>query len=153
MEDNLQLCLVRQAPPNIDRACCFELVTPSKNHLLQADSDALCAAWIKALQRTIQHLHESGQGYKSTRQSVINPISEGVTPTSTKNFLNGIPSTSIGSNFGSSATMPAQINFKSSTSNTDIQEVSPRTKRREQAQADMKKRMQEHLYELTQIPG
>uniref|UniRef100_A0AC35U6D1 Arf-GAP with coiled-coil, ANK repeat and PH domain-containing protein 2 n=1 Tax=Rhabditophanes sp. KR3021 TaxID=114890 RepID=A0AC35U6D1_9BILA len=58
MEENLKLCLVRQAPPNIDRMCCFELVTPSKTHILQADSEILCKGWIRALQRTIQHLHE-----------------------------------------------------------------------------------------------
>uniref|UniRef100_A0A0K0EXH4 Centaurin beta 1A (projected from Caenorhabditis elegans ortholog cnt-1) n=1 Tax=Strongyloides venezuelensis TaxID=75913 RepID=A0A0K0EXH4_STRVS len=58
MEDNLKLCLVRSAPPNIERSCCFELVTPCKSHMLQADSDLLCKSWIRALQRTIQHLHE-----------------------------------------------------------------------------------------------
>jgi len=30
MEENLKLCLVRPAPASIERACCFELVTPSK---------------------------------------------------------------------------------------------------------------------------
>uniref|UniRef100_A0A0N4UAS0 Arf-GAP with coiled-coil, ANK repeat and PH domain-containing protein 2 n=1 Tax=Dracunculus medinensis TaxID=318479 RepID=A0A0N4UAS0_DRAME len=58
MEPDLKLCLVRSAPPSVDRASCFELITPSKFHLLQADSDALCNAWIRALQRTIHHLHE-----------------------------------------------------------------------------------------------
>ncbi|CEF70761.1 Arf GTPase activating protein family and Pleckstrin homology domain and Ankyrin repeat and Pleckstrin homology-like domain and Ankyrin repeat-containing domain-containing protein [Strongyloides ratti] len=58
MENNLKLCLVRPAPPNIERSCCFELVTPCKSYMLQADSDLLCKTWIRALQRTIQHLHE-----------------------------------------------------------------------------------------------
>lgn len=30
-----------------------------RNHLLQADSDALCSAWMRALQRTIHYLHEN----------------------------------------------------------------------------------------------
>ncbi|CAD5217466.1 unnamed protein product [Bursaphelenchus xylophilus] len=58
MEDNLKLCLVRPAPSSIERSCCFELVSRSGNHVLQADSEMLCREWIHALQTTIQHLHE-----------------------------------------------------------------------------------------------
>ncbi|EFO19793.1 GTP-ase activating protein for Arf containing protein [Loa loa] len=59
MESDLKLCLVRPAPTTFERTCCFELVTPAKNHLLQADSDTLCNAWMRALQRTIHYLHEN----------------------------------------------------------------------------------------------
>ncbi|CAB3411411.1 unnamed protein product [Caenorhabditis bovis] len=59
MEENLMLCLVRPAPSNIDRVGCFELVTPTRSHLLQADSESLCNDWMRALQRTILALHES----------------------------------------------------------------------------------------------
>lgn len=61
MEPDLRLCLVRQAQNNnLDRRNCFELVTPTKVHVLQADSDSLCKAWIKALQRSIESaLHDS----------------------------------------------------------------------------------------------
>ncbi|KAK6104405.1 putative GTPase activating protein for Arf family protein [Brugia pahangi] len=59
MESDLKLCLVRPAPTTFERTCCFELVTPTKNHLLQADSDTLCNAWMRALQRTIHYLHEN----------------------------------------------------------------------------------------------
>ncbi|KAI6242194.1 hypothetical protein M3Y99_00260400 [Aphelenchoides fujianensis] len=58
MEDNLKLCLVRPAPSSIERSGCFELVSRSGSHILQADSDNLCREWIHVLQRTIQHLHE-----------------------------------------------------------------------------------------------
>ncbi|CAI4227051.1 unnamed protein product [Auanema sp. JU1783] len=58
MEENLKLCLVRPAPPSIDRAGCFELVTPTRSHLLQADTESLCNNWMRALQRTILALHE-----------------------------------------------------------------------------------------------
>uniref|UniRef100_A0A914EAG8 Uncharacterized protein n=1 Tax=Acrobeloides nanus TaxID=290746 RepID=A0A914EAG8_9BILA len=71
MEDNLKLCLVRPAPSSIERPCCFELVTPTKSHLLQADSEALCNAWIRALQRTIQHLHEDQQSRRTSRPSFL----------------------------------------------------------------------------------
>uniref|UniRef100_A0A914H2P7 Uncharacterized protein n=1 Tax=Globodera rostochiensis TaxID=31243 RepID=A0A914H2P7_GLORO len=75
MEENLKLCLVRPAPTTIDRACCFELVTPNRSHLLQADSDSLCNAWIRALQRTIQNLHEDDHGsYAQSRKSFIGSI-------------------------------------------------------------------------------
>uniref|UniRef100_A0A915PJC6 PH domain-containing protein n=1 Tax=Setaria digitata TaxID=48799 RepID=A0A915PJC6_9BILA len=59
MESDLKLCLVRPAPTTFERTCCFELVTPTKNHLLQADSDTLCNAWMRAVQRTIHYLHEN----------------------------------------------------------------------------------------------
>ncbi|VDL62724.1 unnamed protein product [Nippostrongylus brasiliensis] len=59
MEENLMLCLVRPAPASVDRVGCFELVTPTRSHLLQADSEALCNDWMRALQRTILALHES----------------------------------------------------------------------------------------------
>ncbi|KAF1766632.1 hypothetical protein GCK72_006590 [Caenorhabditis remanei] len=58
MEENLRICLVRPAPSNIDRVGCFELVTPTRIHLLQADSESLCQDWMRALQRTILALHE-----------------------------------------------------------------------------------------------
>lgn len=70
MELDLKLCLVRPAPASVERACCFELVTPTKNHLLQADSDMLCNAWMRALQRTIMYLHESDDGIPLQRPAV-----------------------------------------------------------------------------------
>uniref|UniRef100_A0A9J2PL33 Uncharacterized protein n=1 Tax=Ascaris lumbricoides TaxID=6252 RepID=A0A9J2PL33_ASCLU len=79
MEADLKLCLVRQAPSSVERACCFELVTPTKSHLLQADSETLCTAWIRALQRTIHHLHENDESlpanvrtFTSTNDETVN---------------------------------------------------------------------------------
>ncbi|XGW09117.1 hypothetical protein V3C99_011433 [Haemonchus contortus] len=80
MEENLMLCLVRPAPPSIDRVGCFELVTPTRSHLLQADSEALCNDWMRALQRTILALHESDDAArpsssgKSDGRSVTAPV-------------------------------------------------------------------------------
>uniref|UniRef100_A0A914UK71 Uncharacterized protein n=1 Tax=Plectus sambesii TaxID=2011161 RepID=A0A914UK71_9BILA len=71
MESDLKLCLVRPAPPTIERACCFELVTPTKSHLLQADSESLCNAWMRALQRTIHHLHESEDNDNTDKKSTF----------------------------------------------------------------------------------
>ncbi|VDK75918.1 unnamed protein product [Litomosoides sigmodontis] len=75
MESDLKLCLVRPAPTTFERTCCFELVTPTKNHLLQADSDTLCSAWMRALQRTIHYLHENDN--MVCQQAIVKQISDG----------------------------------------------------------------------------
>ncbi|TKR88478.1 hypothetical protein L596_012713 [Steinernema carpocapsae] len=80
MEADLKLCLVRPAPQNIERACCFELVTPTKSHLLQADSEALMAAWMRALQRTIQHLHESDFSRPASNSNASDGSVSGTSP-------------------------------------------------------------------------
>ncbi|PAV62171.1 hypothetical protein WR25_16975 [Diploscapter pachys] len=91
MEDNLMLCLVRPAPPNIDRTCCFELVTPTRSHLLQADSESMCNSWMKALQRTILALHEEDNGAKTATTTVTQKtdspsgVSSGLATTSETN--------------------------------------------------------------------
>ncbi|XP_046391435.1 arf-GAP with coiled-coil, ANK repeat and PH domain-containing protein 2 [Ischnura elegans] len=52
MEEDLRLCSVK---PSIegDRRFCFEVVSPSKSHILQADSEEMYQAWINALQQGI----------------------------------------------------------------------------------------------------
>uniref|UniRef100_A0A914Z7Q7 Uncharacterized protein n=1 Tax=Panagrolaimus superbus TaxID=310955 RepID=A0A914Z7Q7_9BILA len=150
MEENLQLCLVRVAPSTIDRACCFELVTPSKNHLLQADSETLCNAWILALQRTIQHLHENGQGYRPQKHSLINSINEACAKS---------PSISSTNGFGlSSATLPVMRNqplsiVKNSNRKSEMVPSSPRTSRRQAAQIQMKRRIDKNFANVLSIPG
>uniref|UniRef100_A0AC35G6R4 Uncharacterized protein n=1 Tax=Panagrolaimus sp. PS1159 TaxID=55785 RepID=A0AC35G6R4_9BILA len=155
MEENLQLCLVRVAPSTIDRACCFELVTPSKNHLLQADSETLCKAWILALQRTIQHLHENGQGYRPQKHSLINSINEACakSPSISTATTNGFGASST------SATMPVMRNpgistAKNANRNSDmIPPPSPRTTRRQAAQNEMKKRIDKNFSTVLNLPG
>ncbi|KAI1309372.1 Arf-GAP with coiled-coil, ANK repeat and PH domain-containing protein 2 [Halotydeus destructor] len=52
MEDDLRLCTVK--PVNdIDRRFCFEIVSPTKNHILQADSVEACKQWIAAMEAGI----------------------------------------------------------------------------------------------------
>uniref|UniRef100_A0A915NAM5 Uncharacterized protein n=1 Tax=Meloidogyne javanica TaxID=6303 RepID=A0A915NAM5_MELJA len=88
------------APASIERACCFELVTPSKNHLLQADSESLCNAWIRAIQRTIQHLHEDDQGtYTHSRRSFVENF-ESKTPQSVHCKLDTASTSSAKSDVG-----------------------------------------------------
>ena len=48
MEDDLKLCTVRPVIDS-DRRFCFEVISPTKSHILQADSEIQYQAWIKAL--------------------------------------------------------------------------------------------------------
>ncbi|XP_013780647.1 arf-GAP with coiled-coil, ANK repeat and PH domain-containing protein 2-like isoform X2 [Limulus polyphemus] len=52
MEEDLRLCSVKPAT-EIDRRFCFEVLSPSKSHILQADSEEACQQWITALQAGI----------------------------------------------------------------------------------------------------
>ncbi|XP_032783075.2 arf-GAP with coiled-coil, ANK repeat and PH domain-containing protein 2 [Daphnia magna] len=52
MEQDLKLCSVR--PLNeIDRRNCFEVISPTKSHVLQADSEETFQVWIQAIQDEI----------------------------------------------------------------------------------------------------
>ena len=50
--EDLRLCTVKHCE-DIERRCCFEVVSPTKSCMLQADSEKLRQAWIKAVQTSI----------------------------------------------------------------------------------------------------
>ncbi|GLV32415.1 Centaurin beta 1A [Carabus blaptoides fortunei] len=52
MEEDLRLCSVKPFLEG-DRRFCFEVVSPSKSHILQADSSEMFDAWITAMQQGI----------------------------------------------------------------------------------------------------
>ncbi|KAG7162761.1 arf-GAP with coiled-coil, ANK repeat and PH domain-containing protein 2-like isoform X2 [Homarus americanus] len=52
MEEDLRLCTVKPAV-EVDRRFCFEVVSPMKCHMLQAESEDSYDSWISALQRGI----------------------------------------------------------------------------------------------------
>ncbi|XP_054287756.1 arf-GAP with coiled-coil, ANK repeat and PH domain-containing protein 2 [Macrosteles quadrilineatus] len=52
MEEDLKLCSVKPVTDS-ERRFCFEVVSPSKSHILQADSEDMYNAWISALQQAI----------------------------------------------------------------------------------------------------
>uniref|UniRef100_T1JJI0 5' exonuclease Apollo n=1 Tax=Strigamia maritima TaxID=126957 RepID=T1JJI0_STRMM len=52
MEEDLRLCSVKPAN-EIDRRFCFEILSPSKSHMLQADSQEMFDMWMSALQAGI----------------------------------------------------------------------------------------------------
>ncbi|KAF6209976.1 hypothetical protein GE061_015731 [Apolygus lucorum] len=56
MEDDLRLCAVKPAMDS-ERRFCFEVVTPTRSHMLQADSEGKCNDWIKALHQAIGAAH------------------------------------------------------------------------------------------------
>ncbi|CAI5441963.1 unnamed protein product [Caenorhabditis angaria] len=118
MEENLMLCLVRPAPPNIDRVGCFELVTPTRSHLLQADSESLCNDWMRALQRTILALHESDNGFiNSSRGSATVPSTSKTETDLNKNrsLSDPIDSSSPRSTSSNTSTINQENNGKLST--------------------------------------
>ncbi|CAD7077861.1 unnamed protein product [Hermetia illucens] len=52
MEEDLRICTVRPVD-DLDRRFCFEVISPTKSHILQADSAEMRQAWIAALQNGI----------------------------------------------------------------------------------------------------
>ncbi|CAH2048537.1 unnamed protein product, partial [Iphiclides podalirius] len=60
MEEDLRLCTVK---PVLDgeRRFCFEVLSPSKSHMLQADSEEMLNAWTAALQSGIRSAIQRGQ--------------------------------------------------------------------------------------------
>ncbi|KAK3866722.1 hypothetical protein Pcinc_027760 [Petrolisthes cinctipes] len=52
MEEDLRLCTVKPAN-EVDRRYCFEVVSPMKCHMLQAESEESYESWISSLQRGI----------------------------------------------------------------------------------------------------
>lgn len=61
MEEDLRLCSVKPVL-DAERRFCFEVLSPTKSHMLQADSEDMYQAWIQALQQgigaAIQHTND-----------------------------------------------------------------------------------------------
>ncbi|KAJ9595394.1 hypothetical protein L9F63_013418, partial [Diploptera punctata] len=52
MEEDLRLCSVKPVLEG-DRRFCFEVLSPAKSHMLQADTDEMYQSWISAMQQGI----------------------------------------------------------------------------------------------------
>jgi len=62
IEDDLRICLVRPLT-DTDRRFCFEVISPTKSHVLQADSEEQYRTWLASLQQGISSaLHEAMEG-------------------------------------------------------------------------------------------
>ncbi|XP_050350714.1 arf-GAP with coiled-coil, ANK repeat and PH domain-containing protein 2 isoform X1 [Nymphalis io] len=80
MEEDLRLCTVK---PVLDgeRRFCFEVLSPSKSHMLQADSEEMLTSWISALQNGIRSAIQQGQSRDNPdSQMVLVPDHRTTTP-------------------------------------------------------------------------
>ncbi|CAL1530470.1 unnamed protein product [Lymnaea stagnalis] len=84
MEDDLRLCTIRQ-PVEFDRRFCFEVLSPTRSHILQADSDEECQLWVNALNFSISH------AYKETMHSQEKGESKRSSSSSSKDSTNAGP--------------------------------------------------------------
>ncbi|XP_072264300.1 arf-GAP with coiled-coil, ANK repeat and PH domain-containing protein 2 isoform X2 [Pyxicephalus adspersus] len=78
--EDLRLCTVKHCE-DIERRFCFEVVSPTKSCMLQADSEKLRQAWIKAVQTSIAtaYREKSDEAEKSDRKPTISntsPVTE-----------------------------------------------------------------------------
>lgn len=64
MEEDLKLCTVRPVVDS-DRRFCFEVISPSKSHVLQADSETHYSGWIQALQNAIGNAIQNNSRYST----------------------------------------------------------------------------------------
>ncbi|KAK2179024.1 hypothetical protein NP493_518g01000 [Ridgeia piscesae] len=60
MEEDLRLCTVRPLV-EIERRFCFEVLSPSRSHILQADSEADYHAWMNAIQAGVSTAYNNHQ--------------------------------------------------------------------------------------------
>lgn len=106
MEEDLRICLVRPLM-DIDRRFCFEIISPTKSHILQADSDEIAKKWItclqqgisSALQETIQEAKKHGpeeqlrwddsdpEDSQEPKDSALSPPKSGKSKQSAKQLL------------------------------------------------------------------
>ncbi|XP_023170995.2 arf-GAP with coiled-coil, ANK repeat and PH domain-containing protein 2 isoform X1 [Drosophila hydei] len=72
MEEDLRICTVRPVNEG-DRRFCFEVISPTKSHTLQADSADMLSLWISALQHSIGAAIQHASTHHSRPQSTNAP--------------------------------------------------------------------------------
>ncbi|XP_037717283.1 arf-GAP with coiled-coil, ANK repeat and PH domain-containing protein 2 isoform X1 [Drosophila subpulchrella] len=72
MEEDLRICSVRPVNEG-DRRFCFEVISPTKSHILQADSADMLSLWISALQHSIGAAIQHDSTHHSRPQSTNTP--------------------------------------------------------------------------------
>lgn len=70
MEEDLRLCTVKLVHDG-ERRFCFEVLSPSKSHMLQADSEEMLNCWITALQNGIRSAIQQGQSRENPESQLI----------------------------------------------------------------------------------
>lgn len=76
LAEDLRLCKVRPAEETIERRFVFEVVSPTKSWILQADSDFLRAEWMEAMQASINKAFNTATG--ETDGSEANSLGSGI---------------------------------------------------------------------------
>ncbi|EZA47962.1 hypothetical protein DMN91_012484 [Ooceraea biroi] len=71
MEEDLRLCTVKPVV-DCDRRNCFEVLSPTKSHILQADSEEAYLAWVTAMQQAIGAAIQRGMSLGAN----VNPQSQ-----------------------------------------------------------------------------
>lgn len=79
MEEDLRLCTVKPAV-DFDRRNCFEVLSPTKSHMLQADSEEMYLAWITAMQQAIGAAIQRGTGTVSNFNTLYVPTHDSKGP-------------------------------------------------------------------------
>ncbi|GAB6019827.1 hypothetical protein CHUAL_014006 [Chamberlinius hualienensis] len=76
MEEDLRLCTVKPVLEG-DRRFCFEVLSPTKSHVLQAESEEMYNCWISALQSSIDAaLHQTLHGSDDRADNAYNGNAE-----------------------------------------------------------------------------
>lgn len=119
MEPDLRLCSAKPLIEGVDRRFCFEVVSPSARHVLQADSDSECVRWISAIHHGISQAYRCAADNSASTNSKTNSLSNSVyggaslnvvdvngrssarnSPARTKKIIAGTPDCSGGDNGG-----------------------------------------------------
>ncbi|XP_030041008.2 arf-GAP with coiled-coil, ANK repeat and PH domain-containing protein 2 [Manduca sexta] len=88
MEEDLRLCTVKPVPDG-ERRFCFEVLSPSKSHMLQADSEEMLNSWITALQNGIRSAIQQGQSRENPESQLVLVPDDTRPPDHTHNVTSG----------------------------------------------------------------
>ncbi|KAH7642230.1 arf-GAP with coiled-coil, ANK repeat and PH domain-containing protein 2 [Dermatophagoides farinae] len=120
MEEDLRLCNARPAV-EIDRRFCFEVMSPTKSHILQAESEESCKQWLAALQAGIDAAYSSNRTSDSTLTNNKRNSSTYLESSSLDSVCTNTSTNSNGSNptqtIANNTTIYTNPNISSSTSN------------------------------------
>ncbi len=70
MEDDLRLCTVKPIS-DIDRRHCFEIISPTRSHMLQADSQHDCNEWISSIQAGVSKAYRDTPHEEDVRVQLL----------------------------------------------------------------------------------
>lgn len=75
MEEDLRLCTVKPAL-EIDRRFCFEVLSPTRSHMLQAHTDEEFQTWVSAIQSGVTKAYRAAEKRHSVSETTTSPVKE-----------------------------------------------------------------------------